>query len=125
MVFEFWFSTDGFYADNGGEFQNNKVDEFTNRLGLKVEFGLAYSPWSNGINERNHYSCDIIVKKIMQEDRKITLQEAVDMAAWTHNSNVNKLGFTPEQLVMGKNIVFPGISTGNTATESMYDDELV
>ena len=61
----------------------------------------------------------------MQEDRKITLQEAVDMVAWTHNSNVNKLRFTPLQLVMGKNIVFPGISTGNIATESMYDDELV
>ena len=43
----------------------------------------------------------------------------------THNSNVNKMGFTPLQLVTGKNIVFPGISTGNIATESMYDDKMV
>jgi len=47
------------------------------------------------------------------------------MTAMTHNSNVNKLGFTPLQLVTDKNIVFPGITTGNTATESMYDDEMV
>ena len=61
----------------------------------------------------------------MQEDKKITLQDAVDMAAWTHNTNVNILGFTPLQLVTGKNVVFPGISTGNMATQSLYDDERV
>jgi len=49
------------------------MDEFTNKLELRIEFGPAYSPWSNGINERNQHSCDIIVKKIMQEDKKITL----------------------------------------------------
>ena len=47
------------------------------------------------------------------------------MAAWTHNSNVNILGYTPLQLATGKNITFPGISTANEATESLYDDELV
>ena len=47
------------------------------------------------------------------------------MAAWMHNSNVNTLGFTPLQLVTGKNIVFPGISTGDIQTESLYDDEMV
>ena len=121
----FGFPTVGFYADNGGEFQNYKVDEFTNKLGLRIEFGPSYSPWSNGMNERNHYSCDVIVKKIIQEDKKVTLQDAVDMASWTHNTNVNTLGFTPMQLVTGKSVVFPGISTGNIATESLYDDEMV
>ena len=91
----FVFPTVCFYVDNGGEFKNHKVDEFTNKLGLRIEFGLAYSPWSNRVNERNHYSCDMIIKKITQEDSKITLQESVDMAAWMHNSNVNTLGFTP------------------------------
>ena len=38
------FPTVGFYADNGGEFRNYKMDEFTNKLGLKIEFGPAYSP---------------------------------------------------------------------------------
>ena len=109
----FGFPTVGFYEDNGGEFRNYKMDEFTNKLGLKIEFVPAYSPWLNGMNERNHYSLDVIVKKLMKEEKKISLQESVDMAAWTHNSNVNVLGFTPLQLATGKNVIFPGISTAN------------
>ena len=46
------------------ESKNYKVDEFTNKLGLRIEFGPAYSPWSNRVNERNHYCCDMIIKKI-------------------------------------------------------------
>ena len=61
----------------------------------------------------------------MEEDKKITLQEAVSMASWTHNTNVNVLGFSPMQLVMGNNVVFPGIATGNEATDSLYDDEIL
>ena len=37
-----------------------------NNIGIKVDFTPAFSPWSNGVNERNHYSCDIIVKKVMK-----------------------------------------------------------
>ena len=117
------YPTVGFYADNGGEFKNYKMEEFTSKLGIKVEFSPAYSPWSNGINERNHYSADVAVKKIMEEDKKITLQDTVRMAGWTHNTNVNTLGFTPLQLVTGKNVTFPGVSSGNIVTESLYDDE--
>ena len=40
-----------------------------------------FSPWSNGINERNHYICDVIVRNIMDEDKKIGLGEAVEMAS--------------------------------------------
>ena len=101
------------------------MDEFTSKLGLQIKFGLAYSHWSNGINEHNHYSCDIIVKKIMDGDTKISLQDAVNMASWTHNTNVNVLGYSPLQLVMGKNVIFPGLTTGNVVTESLYDDEMV
>ena len=79
----------GFWSDNGGEFRNSKMEEFVSKLGLKIKFTPAYSPWSNGINERNHYNCDVIVKKIMEEDKKVGLGEAVDMASWTHNTNVN------------------------------------
>merc|ERR1712105_546205 len=119
------YPTIGFWCDNGGEFRNAKMEEFVNKLGLKISFTPSYSPWSNGINERNHYSCDVIVKKIMEEDKKIMLQEATTMAAWTHNTNVNTLGYSPLQLMTGKSIVLPGITSGNMATESLYDDESI
>ena len=60
------FPTVGFWADNGGEFKNHKLEEFVNKMGIKIEFTPAFSPWSNRVNERNHYSCDVIVKKVME-----------------------------------------------------------
>ena len=71
-------------------------------MGLKIEFGPAFSPWSKGINERNHYSVDMIVRKIRDEDSKIMLQDAVNMATWAHNTNFKVRRYTPLQLMTGK-----------------------
>ena len=57
----------GYYADNGTEFRNIKMDELVSKLGITISFGPAYSPWSNSINERNHALCDITIKKLMEE----------------------------------------------------------
>ena len=35
----------------------------------------------------------------MHQDKELKLQEAVNMAEWTHNTNVNVLEFTALQLV--------------------------
>ena len=91
-----------FFADNAGEFSNIKLDELTSKLGLTVKFGPTYSPWSNGLNERNHASANLTIKKLLEE-KKIALNDSlVKAAAWTHNTSVNKLGYTPLQLVTGK-----------------------
>ena len=119
------FPTQGFYADNGGEFSNIKLDELTSKLGLTVKFGPAYSPWSNGINKRNHASADQTIKKLMEEKKTSLTDSLVKAAAWTHNTSVNKLGYSPLQLVTGKAVSLPGITTGNLATESMTDSEAV
>ena len=55
----------------------------------------------------------------MEEDSKMKLHEAVDMASWMHNTNINTIGLTPSQLVTGKNVIFPGITSGNKVTESL------
>ena len=47
-----------FWSDNGGEFRNSKMEEFVNKLEIKIRFTLVFSPWSNGVNERNHYNCE-------------------------------------------------------------------
>ena len=96
-----------------GEFRNYKMEEFVNKLGIKVELTLAFALWWNGVNEINHYSCDVIVRKIMEEDKKLQLQDAVNMASWTHNTNVNVLGYSPLQLVTGKSVLFARFVTGN------------
>ena len=38
------FTSQGFFADNGGEFANIKLDELTIKLGLTVKFRPSYSP---------------------------------------------------------------------------------
>ena len=58
------FPKKGFFVDNGSKFANVKLNKLTSKLGLTVKFGLAYSPWSNGINERNLASADIMIKKL-------------------------------------------------------------
>ena len=115
----------GFFADNGGEFANARLDEYTSKLGLTVKFGPAYSPWSNGINERNHASADLTIKKLMEEKRTSLTDALVKAAAWAHNTSINKLGFSPLQLVTGKAVTLPGLTTGNVATESMTESEAV
>ena len=79
------FLASGFFADIGREFANMKMDEFTSKLGIMVKFGPAYSPWSNGINERNHASADLI-KKIMEQKKSVLTDSLVKAAAWTQNT---------------------------------------
>lgn len=49
------------------------MEEFRNKLGLKIEFSPPFSPWSNGINERSHYSSDVAVRNILDEDANMIL----------------------------------------------------
>ena len=119
------FPSHGFFADNGGEFSNIKLDELTSKLGLTVKFGPTYSPWSNGLNERNHALADLTIKKLLEEKKMALNDSLIKAAAWTHNTSVNKLGYTPLQLVTGKAVTLPSLTTGNVATESLTDCEAV
>ena len=114
-----------FFADNGGEFVNIKLDELISKLGLSVKFGPSYSPWSNSLNETNHESADITIKKLMEQEKVPLSEDLVKAAAWTHNTSINKLGFLQLQLVTGKVVTIPDLTTGNVATESMTDSEAV
>merc|ERR1712240_366210 len=115
----------GYYADNRTEFKNVKMDELVSKLGISISYSPAYSPWSNGINERNHASCDMTIKKLM-EDRNIELSDVlVKTVAWTHNTNVNRAGYSPLTLVTGKAVSIQGLTMGNEGSESLTDAEVV
>ena len=63
----FGYPSVGFNADNGGEFRNYKMEVFVSKMGINIEFSPTYSPWSHGLNERNHYSADRIERKLLDE----------------------------------------------------------
>merc|ERR1711867_336474 len=103
--------------------RNYKMEEFVRKIGIKIEFSPSYSPWSNGLNERSHMCADRIVRKLMDEG--VSLEMAVSRACWTHNMNIMVNGYNPLTFMTGKSVVIPGISTGNMATESKFEDEAV
>ena len=45
--------------------------------------------------------------------------------AWTHNTNVNRAGYSPLSLVTGKAVTIPGLTMNTVASESMTDAEVV
>ena len=102
----FGFQTTRLFADNGEEFANLKLDELTSKLGLTVKFGPAFSPWSNGINERNHASADITIRKLIDEKKVPLSHSLVKVAAWTHHTWMNKLGYCSLNLSQGKLLHF-------------------
>ena len=51
------------------------------------------------------------------------LEKAISRVSWTHNTKIMVTDYNPLTLIMGKIVVHPGLSTGNIATESMYEDE--
>ena len=77
------------------------------------------------MNERNHASVDIMIKNLIEENKVALSDSLVKVAAWTHNTSVNRLGYSPLQLVTGQAVMVPGLTTGNIATESMTDSKAV
>ena len=100
----------GFFSDNGSEFLNEDLIDFAATLDISIRMTAASSPWMNGACERSHATVDRLVEKIMEDDPKLTIQKAVDLACFVKNSEVNKSGFSSIQLTCGKSPHFPGYS---------------
>merc|ERR1712082_104845 len=109
-----WFCTlgrpsGGMWSDNGKEFRNEKMFAFAKKWGLEMKFGPPYSPWSNGLNEKNHGAADKAVRKYLADHPRASLQEAVSYGQWTHNTNTSRAGYVHLQLMTGKKASFPGL----------------
>ena len=98
-----------FLVDNGGEFDNEDYRELGEHFNIEVCATAAYSPWSNGICERNHYVIDLCVQKMLEEDPGLTLDVALAWAVNAKNTMQNHLGFSPMQLVVGNNPNLPSV----------------
>ena len=42
------------WSDVGSEFNNDMMRQLGEALGTQVETGAGYTPWMNGLNEKNH-----------------------------------------------------------------------
>ena len=100
----------GFFSDNGGEFLNDDLIDFASAMDISIRMTAASGPWMNGSCERAHATVDRIIEKLLEDEPKMDLQKAVDLACFVKNTEINKTGFSPLQLLCGKSPSFPGFS---------------
>lgn len=98
-----------FLADNSGEFANEIFRDMCANLNIDVMNTAAYSPWQNGICERNHAVVDDCVAKILEDQPKLNLEVALVWALNAKNSLSMVYGWSPYQLVFGTNPNLPNV----------------
>ena len=95
------------WSDLGGEFNSKEMKEMSEALGIELGTGGAYAPWMNGLCKHNHQTIDRCLKKIMYDNSQMDVEVAL---VWSNNArNTMKVcnGFSPHQLVFGKNPTLP------------------
>ena len=93
-----------FLTDNGGEYVNSSFMDLCEKLDVHVATTGAEAPWSNGLVERHHALLSSSVEKII-EDTGCSIETALAWAVHAKNSLSNINGFSPYQLLLGKNPV--------------------
>ena len=83
------------------------MKEFVSKMEIKIQFSPSYSPWPNGLNKQNHYSADKSVRKLLDGNKEMSLQEIFRREFWTHNTKVMLSGYYPFTLMTGKSVVPP------------------
>ena len=58
----------------------------------------------------------------MQDDKELSLEDALDHAVWARNMEVGKTGQSPFQIMIGKTTAIPGITEGNEVTDGKVSD---
>ena len=105
-MFKIWVKIFGYpkriLVDNGGEFDNQDFRDFCENLNITIKTTAAESPWSNGMVERHNGIIGESVAKIIN-DINCTLNVALSWALSAKNSLQNFHGFSPNQLVFGRN----------------------
>ena len=124
-----WISTFGsprqVLSDNGGEFNNEDFRSMAESFNIRVTTTAAESPWSNGCNERYNGIISDMVKKVLNETR-CCLETALAWAVSAKNSLENYYGYSPNQLVFGKNPNYPSVLYDNLpALENSSTSELI
>ena len=96
-------------TDNGGEFTAHLTREVCSRLDISMLTTPAGSPWGNGVCEKNHYHNDSILGAVTTDNPKLDLEVAVAWSCAAKNSLTTVYGFSPYQLVFGRQPNLPNI----------------
>ena len=110
--FRIWVSVFGspkkVLGDNGGEFVNSHFLDMCQNLNINFITTSAESPWSNGLCEKHNGIIGEVVSKILEEIN-CGVEIALCWAINAKNSLQNIFGFSPYQLVFGRNPNLPSV----------------
>ena len=102
--------------DNGGEFTGEELKQLKEVLGAVDCTTAAEAPWQNGICERNHAVVDNILSRVCEDFPDMRLDTAIAWACTAKNTLQQVYGFSPYQLVFGRNPKLPNILSDGPPT---------
>ena len=128
-VFKHWISIFGapqkLISDNGGEFANAEFVDLCENLNIRFTTTAAEAPWSNGLVEKQNDILGEAVSKILEEV-DCSVEVALCWAVNSKNSLQNIYGYSPYQLVFGRNPNLPTILNSKLpALEGVTGSQLV
>lgn len=98
-------------SDNGGEFSSDEMRQVCSILNVDKITTAAYSPYQNGLCERNHAVIDSMLLKMEEQCPDTPLDVLLGWANMAKNSLQMCHGYSSYQLVFGKNPNLPNIMT--------------
>ena len=115
-------------SDNGKEFDNAEFRDMCENFNITVMTTPAYSPWCNGICERhNAILSDILLK--VRKDTECDWETGLAWAVSAKNSLINHNGFSPNQIMFGRQPNLPSIANdklpaleGTTVSEKVSNN---
>ena len=90
------------FSDNGDEFIGDNFYDMCGKFNIKVPGTASFSPWSNDTCERHNHLITTILLKI-RDCVKCSYDTALAWAISEKNSLIDHNGFSPSQIVFGKN----------------------
>ena len=99
----------GILTDNGGEFSSELTREVVSILNVMDHTTGAESPWSNSLCERNYALADNILQSVLRDYPDMKLDVALAWACNAKNSLTNIHGYSPYQLVFGRQPRLPNV----------------
>ena len=98
-------------TDNGGEFSSDEMREVCSILNVQTLTTAAFSPFQNGLCERNHAVIDNMLKKMVDSCPGTPIEILLAWANMAKNSLQMWHGFSSYQLVFGVNPKLPNVMT--------------
>ena len=83
------------------------------KFDIKMLTTGAYSPFQNGLCEKNHHTVNMMLEKTLDGNPKLEIEQALSAAFFAKNTLINVSGLSPSQIALGLQPKIPGAAHDN------------